>query len=194
MNTHYRSAKIVILLLTVSFFTMLGATGRSLAAVELTVGSVEAKAGQEIEVPISIRNAAGLEGLQFVLTFDPAGLENTGAEPGRMAGAGDINLKVREPGRVRVALLPETALDTAEGTLLTAKFRVLAQPGAELRVGIEEAKASEFRAKFPVWMQVSTTPGTIRTTASLMSMWLLIAIGAGVLVIVLILVMVKRKR
>ncbi len=185
--------------LAICLLAMHQCAATAMAAVEVTVQSIEATAGGEAEVPINIRGATGLEGFQFVLTFDPQALEVIDVAAGPVAGAAEINRKEREPGKVRVAMLPESALDRGEGTLLVARFRILCQAGQELQVGIEEARASEFRASFPVWMQVVTTPGILRTTAGGMTVtvtnqgrWMMMG-GAAFVLLLLVLLMVKRS-
>ena len=90
MQTHSLRAAAVVTLLHVTLWC--GATTH--AAVDLTVENVEAAAGSEVEVPISVRGASGLEGIQFVLTFDPESLEFLDVTPAPLAGAADIHLVV----------------------------------------------------------------------------------------------------
>ena len=162
----------------------LSGAATSMAAVEVTVENVEAPAGSEVKVPIHVRGASGLEGLQFVLRFDPQALALIDVAAAPLAGAADISLKEREPGALRVAMLPESALGSGEGTLLLVRFKVLAKGGTDVHVGIEEAKASEFREQFPVWMQVTANPGVVSIVATPATRpWLWIGVAASVVLL-----------
>jgi cobalamin biosynthesis Mg chelatase CobN len=173
----------------------------SMAAVEVIVNDAEAAPGEEVEVPISVSGAAGLEALQFVMRFDPQALKLMDIVAGPLAGAADVNLKERQPGAVRVAMLPERALDRGDGTLLRAHFQILGESEQEMQVSLEEVKASEFRDQFPVWMKVTARSGVVRTSDAVQATptpglaplpWI-----AAAIVVVLILVMVflfRRKK
>lgn len=164
------------------------------ADVGVTIDNVEAGSGTEIDVPINVSGAGGLEGLQFVLKFDPAALELVDVTGGAVAEAANIDLKQREPGTVRVAMVLAQALQPAEGQLLLAKFNVLAEAGHSASIGIEEARASAFNkiVKMPMWLQVTTTPGGVRVTAA--ESWLLVALAAMVILTLLVIVIVLSLR
>lgn len=190
MQTHSLRAAAVVTLLHVTLWC--GATTH--AAVDLTVENVKTAAGSEVEVPISVRGASGLEGIQFVLTFDPESLEFLDVTPAPLAGAADIHLKQRAPGTVRVAVLPEAMLNSDDGTLLLARFQVLAGDGKELPVGIVEAKASEFHDQFPVWMHVTATQGSVITVAApALPAWLWLAILPMMILAIVLLRLFRRK-
>lgn len=195
MKRDQQTAFVRAMSLVIIFHVISSSAATSMADVEVTIENVEAASGDEVEVPISVRGATGLEGIQFVLTFDPQALEIIGVGAGPLAGAADVNLKERAPGTVRVAMLPESTLDRGEGTLLLAKFKTLAEAGQEVQIGIEGAKASEFREQFPMWMQVTTTSGVVSTVAApAMPTWLWIAIAAAVILVLLLLSVFRRKK
>ena len=76
------------------------------AAGELVIRAqaVRAPQGATVVVPIEVLGAAGMEGVQFVLTFDPTLLKQVDVGLGPLAGAGTVDVKVRRPGELRVAM------------------------------------------------------------------------------------------
>lgn len=179
------------------FCLALSRTAASMAAVELVVNDAEAAPGAEVDVPISVSGAAGLEALQFVMRFDTQALRLIDVAAAPLAGTADINLKERQPGAVRVAMLPEAALDRGDGILLQARFQVLEENELETQVSLEEVKASEFRDQFPVWMQVTARSGVVRTSdtkPTTPTSVLPLAWGAVAVVVVLFLAMLLRRK
>ena len=85
-------------LLALFLLLVLGPAAGTVAAVEVTVDNVEAPAGGEVEVPVRVRGATGLEGLQFVLTFDPNAVECVEVVAGPIACG--------EPWQVAHSILP----------------------------------------------------------------------------------------
>ncbi len=154
----------------------------------LRAESLEAAPGAVVEVPIVVSGATGMEGLQFVLTFDPALLEHTAVKLAPLAGAGAIDVKIRQPGEIRVAMYPEKTLQD-DGTLLFAHFTVLGDAGDSAAVELAEARAWDFRAGYPLEMLVVVEPGSVtgvRTAATPNVVWwscglvLVLVIGGAV--------------
>ena len=150
--------------------------------------------GATVDVPIQVTGADGMEGLQFVLTFDPALLRYVEVALGPLAGAGTVDAKVRRPGEVRVAMYPEATLRD-DGTLLLATFEVLGTPGARAALGLADARAWEFREAYPLEMLVSTQPGEVSIVAvAALSPWMFFAALGGVVMLLLLAVLGRASR
>ena len=175
--------------------TLLGlflfSSGAQAGEMVLRVEPLEAAPGAAVEVPIVVSGAAGMEGLQFVLTFDPALLEHTAVKLAPLAGAGAIDVKVRQPGQIRVAMYPEKTLQD-DGTLLFAHFTVLGTAGDSAAVELAEARAWDFRDGFPLEMLVVVEPGSIavvRAAAIPTVVWW----GGGLVLVVVAVGAIRRK-
>ena len=171
-----------LLALAVGATALLAATAAYGAPLSISAERAKATAGAEVAVPIVVRGASGMEGLQFVLTFDPKVLESIAVDLAPLAGAGRVDLKVREPGRIRVAMYPEATL-AKDGVLLVARFTAVGEVGAETTIDLADARAWEVREAFPVEMLVTAEPGSITVARSpAVPPWIWLAI-TGVLVV-----------
>ncbi len=102
------------------------ANGVILEATEVAGG-----AGDEAIVTINAENAAGTEGGQFILTFDPDLVRPLSVEPGALITAADSNMHMANleyaPGQLMFMWVTVMA-DTAEsGPLCTITFELLAE-------------------------------------------------------------------
>lgn len=113
------------------------------ASVTVSVESIEAISGDEVSVPIVIRDAAAIGALQLVLTYDESVLEAKSAEKGSLLEPNVLmEANVDKPGRIAVAL---TTLDGIEGdgTLLIATFLVRGEEGQRSALNLESVEAWE---------------------------------------------------
>ena len=89
-------------------------------AITLTAGAISGKAGDTVAVPYRLSSASGLAAAEFTLEYDAAQLEYVGMQ----ADLTEVcSAHPAEDGRVRVVLATAEPL-TAEGTLLTAQFKL----------------------------------------------------------------------
>jgi hypothetical protein len=160
-------------------------SGVSAGELVLRAEPVDAAAGASVEVPLAVSGTAGMEGLQFVLSYDPAQLEHTAVKPGPLAGAGVVDVKVRRPGEIRVAMYPEKTLQK-DGILLLVHFDVLGAAGSSAAVELTEARAWDFQAGYPLEMlvvaesgSIAVVPATAIPTAAWWGGGLVLAILAG---------------
>lgn len=89
--------------------------------------------GDEVTISINAENAAGTEGGQFILTFDPEMVSPLSIEPGALITEIDNNMHMANleyaPGQIMFMWVTVTA-DTAEsGPLCTITFELLADEG-----------------------------------------------------------------
>jgi len=166
----------------------------SAATLTLSPELIEGAPGSEVEVPIVVGGSKGLEGLQFLLTFDPSVVRNIGVQLGPLAGAGELNVKVREPGKLRIAMYPEKAIN-GDGTLLVARFEVLGAVGGSTAIELADARAWEFGESRPLEMLVAVTSGGVTVVRGLGLPRGVLLIGVGVLLLLVVgTVMTRRSR
>lgn len=158
---------------------------------EIKVGNVEATAGGEVEVPITVKGGKGVEGLQFVLTFDDKVLKHESVDAGEIAGAADVDAKERETGAVRVAMIPEKTIDS-DGQLLVAKFKVLGESGSKSAIELSEVRAWEFGSEAPLEMLVSAESGEVTVIGKGLPVNLT-AIIVGAVALLLLLLLIARR-
>lgn len=101
----------------------------------VTVGQALARAGDTVQVPISVQHTTATAGLLLRLDYDPAVLEAPSAEPGESIGASQtVDAHSPEPGRVNLFIASLTNIDSfasAEGTVAYLTFYVKTNPAAD---------------------------------------------------------------
>ena len=113
------------------------------ASVTVSVKSMQAMSGEEVAIPIMIKDAEGIGAMQLVLTYDESILEARSVEKDELLEANVLmESNIDKPGRIAVAL---TTLDGIEGdgTLLTANFVVRGQEGQRSALNLESVEAWE---------------------------------------------------
>jgi hypothetical protein len=118
-----------------------GADGACAATVTLSIAKLDATAGHEVDVPITVKDAKGMGALQMLLTYDPAVLEvvRDAAAPDKTFAKGKIlpdnaltKVFTDTPGRLPIVFVGgadpkkrnEYHAVEEDGTLLTIHFRV----------------------------------------------------------------------
>ena len=216
MNVIQR-ARLMTICCLAAMIVLLCTTGARAAAVTLSLPKLEVKAGQEVEVPITVKGAKGLSALQMRLTYDPAVLEvvRTDDDPDAGITMGKIlpenaSFKVYTstipaygseavavtPGRLPIVFAGGTNKQKKEyyaveddGTLLSIRFRVTGNAGQKTTLKLEEIKAF---ASNDMDMLVKTTPGEVTITgAPLPWLWIAVALVVGLL---LLIVLLSRRR
>jgi len=120
-----------ILLLAVIFLLVSLVAGTTLAAegIKLFAGEAKNESGEKVEVTISAENAAGSEGGQFALNFDPDLVKPVAVEPGELVteASSGMHMVNREYGEGQMKFMWVTAAaDTAdEGVICIIEFELL---------------------------------------------------------------------
>jgi hypothetical protein len=158
-------------------------------SVTVGVGSAQAGAGHEVEIPITIKGTAGIGALQLDLIFDPKILEAKTVDKGPLATNALLEFNPREPGRVRVGMLIMNGLP-AEGIVATAHLSVRGKDGETTPLRLEKVEAWNFKTDLDY--VVSTKPGVFTVSGGWP--WLLIAAGVALALIVAMLATRRRKK
>jgi hypothetical protein len=158
-------------------------------SVTVAVGSTQAGAGKEVEIPITIKGTAGIGALQLDLTFDPKILEAKTVDKGPLAPNALLEFNSQQPGRLRVGMVIMNGLP-AEGIVATAHLSVRGKDGDKTPVTLERVEAWNFKTDLDYL--VSTQPGVFTVTAGWP--WLLIAAGAALVLLIVMLATRRRKQ
>ena len=92
----------------------------------LQIGSVAARAGALVSVPLTIDTAAGLESARFSVVYDPAVLTLTGAATTPLTDGFLLQVDASEPGRIDIDMATTRPLAGGAGSLLKLDFTVTA--------------------------------------------------------------------
>ena len=122
-----------ILFMMAALFLISLVTGQLQAAggIKLVAGEEEGTAGEQVSVSIRAENAAGSDGGQFILNFDPALVRPVSVEPGPLVTEADsglhmVNLEY-EVGQLKFMWVTAAA-DTAEvGDICSIQFELLSE-------------------------------------------------------------------
>ena len=152
-----------------AFAAVLPANGVLATALPGGAFRAEAKAGEEVSVPVVLDlSRAGSDGdlgaVQLDVVFDPAVLAFEAATSGLTGGASDANLVA--PGRVRFAYAGAAPQGSGVLTLVTLRFRVAAGavPGAQSGLSLEFAGAP-VSTGFAAYAQPVVAGGRVRVAA-----------------------------
>lgn len=84
VNTDAGLKKVLILLITLTFFFSAAGSLQALEGFKLTASEEKEVSGDQVVITVSAENAAGTEGGQFILNFDPKLLRPASVEPGEL--------------------------------------------------------------------------------------------------------------
>jgi len=149
-----------------SALLLLGAFNAYGESVTVSVENIKAMSGEEVSVPIMIRDAAAIGALQLVLTYDESVLEAKSTEKGRLLEANMLmESNIDKPGRIAVAL---TTLDGIEGdgTLLIANFLVRGEEGQRSELNLENVEAWEVNTLVEVLVNTESGELTVQAAPS----------------------------
>jgi hypothetical protein len=174
---------------------------------ELKVGAAKMQAapGQDVAVPITVKGAKGLNGMQMGLTYDPKVLVIKSVERGPVMPENSIvDHNKEDAGQLGLAVLggtneARTGLDSVDkdGAVLTIHFKVVGNAGDKSPLRLTNVRAADVKG---LWMLVTTEDGEVaveeaRNVAGIQELpWLYIGIGAAVLLILVVVVLVSRSR
>jgi len=94
----------------------------------------------EVEVPINGRGASNVGALEFWLVYEPAVLEVTKVEPGRLASNALFESSTKIPGSVWAALVDANGI-SGDGPLVVISFRVLGDGDTTSSLTLENIQA-----------------------------------------------------
>ena len=116
--------------------------------------SVTVRSGDTVSVPILVRNNPGIMGFAILINYDPAIVQPTKVEKGGLGtGLFDDSLGTGNDGSLKV-LFTGSDNFTADGTLFTVTFQVLALPENGYEAALSYSQADTFNAS---WQDVVLT-------------------------------------
>lgn len=159
--------------------------GAALAAtVTVSAPTVEAQAGNPVNVPIQMSGANGLGAVHLELTFDPAVLTAQEVTKGALAGNNALmESNIKEPGRVVIGIVSLDGI-TGDGTLASVNFNVVGDAGINSSLAWANNQAWERESHAEVL--VNAQPGQVTIAAGLPS-WLIPVAVAGTIVLLVVL-------
>lgn len=111
----------LILMLTIFGTTPIDAMG----VTEVTFGQVEAKAGDEVIVPVTIKNNPGFSTFRFRINYDMSVLEFVAIEKGNILTNGTMTSAINEKEQTLTFTWVSVTDDIGDGEIAFIKFRVL---------------------------------------------------------------------
>lgn len=173
---------------------LLGAPAGHAASITVRVDSIEAPAGEEVEIPIVVQGAPGLGAMHVELVYDPSILEAQAVDKGALLGDNALlDFNDAEPGRLIIGLV---TLDSVEGDgpLLVSRFNVIGDSGQRSPLGLENVRAWE-GGESRLDILVTTEAGELIVVSSGLPLPLPWLAGlAAAFVFLLLLVIVRRRR
>lgn len=102
--------------------------GSSVFGAELTIAAVQAKAGQDIRVPITIDQADHLAGIKLVINYNKEALAFTGGARSKSTDSMMHVINDKTPGKLIVVMAAARGISGKDVTLLTLFFNVKKVP------------------------------------------------------------------
>lgn len=165
------------------------------SSVTISVATVQAPAGDHVEVPVMIRGAQKLGALQTDLIYDPSVLEAKSLKMGSVSQNITIGSNTIEPGRFRMVMNTSAAESiSGDGILMAAVFSVTGQAGSTCELVLEHARAWDNTAPeaTPYEMLVITEAGSFTVSSGgVPKMWLFAGVALAVIVAVLLLLTLR---
>jgi Cohesin domain len=95
----------------------------------VSMPEMDATAGETVEVPVLVDNAAGIAGFQFMITYDAKMLQASGAVAGDLTGGWMVKANTAHNGEVTVAGVDTSlaGLGAVSGSLAKLRFTVVAK-------------------------------------------------------------------
>jgi len=175
-------------------FVALSAAVAHAASVTLIAPTFQGVTGAEIKAPILVREAEGIGSLQMEVVYDPALLEPTEVEEGKMLPGAMLAFSVVEPGRLRIAAVGDPQKPVrGDGALAVVKFKVLGPAGKQCPLTIEHAQAWE-QTNEALDMLVSAEPGKFSIEGAGMPLWVIVAAGVGLLTVLLFMMAARNRK
>ena len=122
-----------MLVLTLCMITFSAAHADGELAVRLSFGSASGEVGDTVDVPVLLSGCKGVDSIQLDFNYDPAALSVVSVTPGDLFPVEYFITNSAESGVVRLACACALGLEN-DGTLLTIRFKILADTGSALTV------------------------------------------------------------
>ncbi len=164
------------------------------ASVTLRVASVEGKAGDTVDVPITAVAAPGLSAIHLELTYDPAVVTPDTVNRGTLAGSNAlVDFNGADPGRLLIGIATLDPIK-GDGPLAIARFKVTGKSGTTTALTPDNCKAWESGTHAEVL--VTTEPGkvTIPSGVPYLLLILLAVIIVCVIALLILIVFLLRRR
>ena len=100
-------------------------------SVTIVIGTASTQSGEQADIPVYLKDCAGVDSIQFDLNYDPAALTVVSVTPGDLFLAEYVVYNTDEPGRIRIACADAQGLK-GDGTLLTVRFTAQSAAGSAL--------------------------------------------------------------
>ncbi len=179
---------------------MLVTQGVRAASVDIAVGKSQAKQGEDVAIPVSIKGASKTAAMQMDLVYDPAILEAGKIDNGPLLADNCLlESNTSQSGRIRLALISKDGIN-GDGVLFNANFKVRGAAGARSAFTLDNVrvwmipKAHESMPEMQHLIDVKaiTQPGEIAISGGL-PLWA-IATAAIAVVLVILLILKSRKK
>jgi len=111
----------------------------------VSMPDVYVTAGETVEVPVIIDNAAGIAGFQFTITYDAKLLEASGAVAGDLTGGWLVKTNTSHKGQISLAGVDTSlaGLGAVSGSLAKLQFRVVAKRDGATDLAFAVCKLSD---------------------------------------------------
>ena len=100
-------------------------------SVTIVIGTASTQSGGQADIPVYLKDCAGVDSIQFDLNYDSAALTVVSVTPGDLFLAEYVVYNADEPGRIRIACADALGLK-GDGTLLTVRFATRSDAGSAL--------------------------------------------------------------
>jgi hypothetical protein len=160
------------------------------AAMTLRLPQMEGAAGSTVDVAINVEGAEKIGALQFDVNYDSTVLTAESASPGALATGALIEVRTDKPGRLFIALVTTESI-SGNGTVVTAKFKVIGAPGKV--TPLEPARAQAWDGNTQREVLIAPAAGQLTVIEQGLP-WLWILAGIAVLLILLVVFIVARRR
>ncbi len=112
---------------------LLVARSADAASVGVAVGKTQAKQGEDVTIPVSLKAASKLASMQMDLVYDPAVLEAGKIDNGALLADNCLlESNTNQSGRIRLALISKDGIN-GDGVLFNAHFKVRGAAGPNAR-------------------------------------------------------------
>ena len=121
------------LVLTLCMITPSAAHADGELAVRLSFGNASGEVGDTVDVPVQLSGCKSVDSVQLDINYDPAALSVVSVTPGDLFPVEYCITNSAESGVVRLACACALGLE-GDGTLITIRFKILANTGSALTV------------------------------------------------------------
>jgi len=131
----------------------------------VSMPDADLSAGETVEVPVMIDNAAGVAGFQFTLSYDPSALQAVGAVAGELTSGWMVKANTATSGQLSVAGVDSSlkGLGSVKGSLAKMQFKAVSKKSDRSKVSFSVCKLSDSGG---AKIAATCTAGQIRVTAA----------------------------